>query len=102
MPNTKLRNKLKEIFGEDVKLYYSPTQNINLVYPCVVYTREPNEYRKANDKNYIKNIVWRVTLFDTKVDSELPDKLEDHFDYCENVSREFYDSILQSVYNIKF
>lgn len=69
-----LHAKLVEILGSD-HVYFQPPMNFQLVYPCIVYTRDPNRVYFANNAGYISYRSYTVTYIDPDPDTTIPDRL---------------------------
>jgi hypothetical protein len=65
---------LTEILGTD-HAYFQPPPNIQMKYPCIVYNRDNETTRFADDKPYSRTKRYQVTVIDTEPDSEIPDKV---------------------------
>lgn len=61
------------------RCYFQPTANIRLVYPCVVYSRIPEDAIHADDLKYIKKQGFSVTAIDRDPDSEIAENILDAF-----------------------
>lgn len=70
-----LHELLEATLGPDVKLYFQPTQNISLVYPCVIYERENARTQHADNLPFLNTKRYSVTYIDEDPDSGNPDKI---------------------------
>ena len=61
--------------SDDVKVYFEPPENLNMVYPCIVYQRERIRVNHADGKPYRLTDTYLVTLIERNPDSELPMEL---------------------------
>jgi hypothetical protein len=61
---------LQEIVGEDVKVYFQPTTNINMQYPCLVYERDAGDTKHADNAPY--KFAWRYQIKWIDRDPESP------------------------------
>lgn len=77
----KLHQELCDILGSD-KVYYQPPETFKLSYPCIIYSREPDDILRADDLNYRKIRRYEVILVYTDPDSELVDDILDSFQLC--------------------
>lgn len=68
--------KLKEILGSN-NCYFSPPANIQIKYPCIVYSLSNIQTTFADNIPYLKNKRYTLTLIDENPDSEIRDKLSD-------------------------
>lgn len=75
-----LHDLLCEILGSD-HCYFSPPASIQMEYPCIVYHREANDDRYADNQKYLSNHRYTVTVIDEDPDSEIVDRLCD-LPYC--------------------
>jgi hypothetical protein len=76
-----LHEELCEILGTR-NVYFQPPESIKLVYPCIVYTRSGIYSRKADSLQYNKTGIYTITTIDRDPDSELPEKILEHFQMC--------------------
>jgi hypothetical protein len=56
-----LQAKLESILGS-TNVYYQPPETIRMQYPCIVYTRRDIETIRADNRNYLSNIRYDITL----------------------------------------
>lgn len=66
---------LLELISDNV--YFQPPANINLVYPCIVYSRDGSHPEFAENGLYLHTKRYTVTVIDRNPDSALPDKVEE-------------------------
>lgn len=59
----KLHELLCSIMGSR-NVYFSPPENLKLVYPCIVYSLSKMDPLKADDINYLDKTSYTVTLID--------------------------------------
>lgn len=63
---------LETLVPAGAKVYFQPTVNVKMVYPCIMYQRDDT------DTNFADNISWRrvqryqVTIIDEDPDSDIP------------------------------
>lgn len=65
---------LTEILETD-QVYFQPPPTVKMVYPCIVYRREYELTRFADDKPYARKKRYQVTVIDQNPDSGIPDKI---------------------------
>ena len=70
----KIDNKLREILGSS-NVYYQPPTGKQLKYPAIVYTIYRKDIYSANNKNYLVQDAYDVTLITTNPITDIPDKL---------------------------
>ena len=63
-------------------VYFQPPENLKMSYPCIVYKRSEDWIKHANDRRYIIKEGYDLTVISTDPDSEIPDDILEHFDYC--------------------
>lgn len=66
-------HQLLETFVEHV--YFQPPTNIQLKYPCIIYSRDYAETKFADDIPYTNTKRYMVTVIDQNPDSDIPDKV---------------------------
>ena len=111
-----LQAELEEILGSN-QVYFSPPESIKLKYPCIVYTRNNIDTRKANNRVYLYDYRYTVTLIDRDPDSEafkkkekfeeeeansLVERLLFHFKYCSHDRTFTTDNLNHDVFTIYY
>jgi hypothetical protein len=56
-------------------VYFQPPPTVKMVYPCIVYRRDYQIARYADDLPYSRRIRYQVTVIDQNPDSGIPDKI---------------------------
>jgi hypothetical protein len=56
-------------------VYFQPPPNIQLAYPCIVYSRDIADTKFADDRPYSFMQRYMVTIIDRDPDSEIPAKV---------------------------
>lgn len=67
-----LHQLLKDIVDN---VYFQPPENIQLVYPCIVYSRDSADTKFADDRPYSFMQRYQVTVIDRDPDSDIPAKV---------------------------
>ena len=68
-PRLELQTLLEEIVDH---VYFQPPENIQLVYPCIVYSRDSAHTDFADDVPYSFTQRYQVTVIDRDPDSAIP------------------------------
>ena len=71
-----LQIKLEEILGSR-NVYYEPPESLKIKYPCIVYKKDSDSVRYADDRNYKSVLGYQVTLIDKTPDSQIIDRIKD-------------------------
>ena len=76
MKNSRLaiQDKLEKILGSK-NVYFQPPDKSMLKYPCIVYSLNDVPTKHADDKKYISNYQYSITLIDYDPDNDFVDKL---------------------------
>lgn len=70
------RLKFHQILTEMTKnVYFQPSENIRLTYPCIIYSRTQVATDFADNNPYSRNKRYLVTIIDRDPDSPIPDKV---------------------------
>lgn len=69
-----LNTLLKSLLGSE-HVYFQPPPDLQLVYPCIVYNRDNEDTRFADDKPYSRRKRYSVTVIDRNPDSLIHDKI---------------------------
>lgn len=56
-------------------VYFQPPPTIQMVYPCIVYKRDDEDTKFANDRPYRKQRRYEVTCIDQDPDSTILDQV---------------------------
>lgn len=75
-----LQAELKLILGND-NVYFQPPETIKLKYPCIIYNLSSARERHANDKTYMMNKGYTITLIHGNPDNDVVDRLAAR-NYC--------------------
>lgn len=93
-----LSKLIKEAVGSDVSVYFQPTGNITMKFPCVTYERARSESDFANDNPYVRTKRYTLTVIDRNPDSDIPDKIaqlpmctHSTFFISENLNHDVFD-----------
>lgn len=73
-PRTELHNLLVAILGSE-EVYFQPPATVKLTYPCIIYKRNAADTKFANNKPYMHEKRYQVTVIDKDPDSPIPDKI---------------------------
>jgi hypothetical protein len=92
-------HQLLETFTENV--YFQPPTNVQLKYPCIVYTRDFADTKFADDIPYDHTKRYMITVIDRDPDSDIPDKVAA---MPLSLFNRFYtvDNLNHDVYNVYF
>jgi hypothetical protein len=92
-------HQLLETFIENV--YFQPPTNVQLKYPCIVYTRDFADTKFADDIPYDHTKRYMIAVIDRDPDSDIPDKVAA---MPLSLFNRFYtvDNLNHDVYNVYF
>ena len=96
----KLQTLLSSIPGVQ-KVYYSPPQNIQMVFPCIVYSRSDSYTDSADNQAYRRKKRWSVTVIDRNIDSMIPDLVE-NLRYARFDRYQVVDGLHHNYFNLYF
>lgn len=94
----KLQKLLESILQSD-NVYFQPPPSIKLHYPCIIYTKSDINQIKADNKVYIRQVKYTVTLIGRELNSELVDKIL-NIPYCSYDRLFISDSLYHDVFNL--
>lgn len=69
-----LHDILVDLLGSD-QVYFQPPENVNMLYPAIVYKRDLANTQFANNFPYRRAWRYQVTVIDQDPDSPIPDKV---------------------------
>jgi hypothetical protein len=92
-----LQTVLEILLGTD-HVYFQPPVNVTMVYPAIVYNRDYQAVKFADNLPYSRKIRYQVTVIDADPDSLIPDKVAGlplttyvrHFT-ADNLNHDIYD-----------
>lgn len=97
-PRVELQELLKEYCDT---VYFQPPSSIRINYPCIVYNRSTDYINRANDKLYMKEKMYRVTVMDKNPDSDIADRIQE-LPWAVIISRDVIDNIYHTTLNIYY
>lgn len=69
-----LQTLLETLLGSR-NVYFQPPANVQMQYPCIVYSRDNANTKFAGNKPYRHVNRYQVTVIDQDPDSAIPDKI---------------------------
>lgn len=97
MSRLSLHGKLLQILPN---VYYQPSANVHLKYPCIVYEHVENDNMIADDNIYVRNRMYQVTVIETTPESDTEDKILLDIPYASFSNKFITDNLYHSVFNI--
>lgn len=73
-PRLELQTLLKSLLGSD-NVYFQPPTNTQLLYPCIIYSRDDQRVEHADNVPYTRRTRYKVTVIDANPDSLIPTKV---------------------------
>ena len=96
-----LQTLLEGLLDEGLTVYFQPPANIQMTYPCVVYKRDSEMIRHANDHLYYRKKRYMLTVIDQDPDSLVPD-LVGALPLCRFVRHFTVDDLNHDIYNLYY
>lgn len=96
------RSELQQLLETFVaNVYFQPSTNTRLSYPCIIYKRDNANTKFADDKPYDVRTRYMVIVIDPNPDSEIPKKVAS---LPMSVFNRFYtaDNLNHDVYSVFF
>lgn len=95
-----LQSLLEALLGSN-QVYFQPPSNVQMSYPAIVYARDTEDTKFADNVPYRRTKRYTVTVIETDIDSPIPDKVAE-LPRC-SFSRHFVvDTLYHDVYNLYF
>lgn len=82
-------------------VYFQPPPNVMVLYPAIVYNRDLNDVKYADDIAYSSKTRYQVTVIDPNPDSEIPDKVA-ALPYTRMVRHFTTEGLNHDIYNVYF
>lgn len=101
-PRTELHDLLISKSGlPSTSVYFQPPENLQMVYPCIVYQRDRASTDFADDEPWRVTKRYQVTVIDRNPDSPIPDAIQT-LPMCLFDRAFASDNLNHDVYNIYF
>lgn len=94
-----LHRELEEILGSK-NVYFQPPESKKLSYDCIVYNRSRIETKQANNYNYVAKKRYDITCIYMDPDSQLADRMIEHFQYCRHINHIVVDNLYHDVFSV--
>lgn len=69
-----LQSKLEELLGSR-NVYYQPPENIKMLYPAIVYSKDDIDIKYADNNNYNKINKYNIIVIDKLPDNSVINKI---------------------------
>lgn len=83
------------------KVYFSPPENISMVYPCIVYKPSVPDVKYANNHKYINTNCYELMVIDEDPDSEIPHSVSE-LPLCSIEKFYTYDNLNHTVFTLYY
>lgn len=81
-----LHNGFIDILGSgtesESRVYFQPPASKLMKYPCIRYSKSAPNTIRANNKVYKNTNCYEVIVIDPNPDSDIPNKILEHFQMC--------------------
>ena len=67
---------------EDRRVYFQPPESYKMRYPCIRYSKDIPDTKRANDGIYMNTNKYEGVVIDHDPDSEFPTKILSSFSMC--------------------
>lgn len=81
--------------------YYQPPENLKLEFPCILYRKDSENTRYANNDKYLNKNRYLITIIDRSPESSIPEGLK-IFPYCSFNRQYTKDNLNHYVYTLYF
>ena len=82
-------------------VYFQPPASVKITYPCIVYAREGDNVKHADNNPYRRMKRYEVTVIDRNPDSAIPDRIAT-FPRCRYVTFFTKDSLNHDIFSLYF
>lgn len=83
------------------RVYFNPSGNIHLEYPCILYKRDNSKVKFADNMPYNIKKRYMLTIIDSDVDSDIPDRVA-QLPMCIFNRHYISDNLSHDVFNLYF
>lgn len=95
-----LHDILCEILGSK-NCYFDPPATIHMKYPCIRYSYSNDMDQFADNRHYLKNKRYIITIIDENPDSKIPDRLKE-LHYCSSDRNYAMDGLNHFVFTLYY
>lgn len=93
-----LRAIVKKRCGRE-NVYYQPSGNLGMKYPCICYELDKLQNRSADDRVYRQTVHYTVTVIDAKPDSEMAADVS-MLEKCAHTRHFISDNLYHDVFSV--
>lgn len=100
----KMRRPLHDILCEVLGsryCYFDPPATIHMKYPCIVYSYSNDFDQFADNRRYLKNKRYVITIIDEDPDSMIPERLKE-LPYCDSDRNYAMDGLNHFVFTMYY
>lgn len=76
-----LQAELMQVLGSN-NVYFQPPETLKMKYPCIRCVKVRPMVDHADNMKYFHMNHYELTVIDTDPDTEIPERLAEHFPYC--------------------
>lgn len=95
-----LHDILCEILGSK-NCYFEPPSSVHMEYPCIRYSYSNDDDAFADNRRYLQNKRYMVTIIDTDPDSRIPGRLKE-LSYCRSDRNYSMDGLSHFVFTLYY
>ena len=81
-----LHDEFIDILGSrtdtESRVYFQTPGSVNMKYPCIRYKKLSPDIKRANNRVYQNTSRYEVVVIDSDPDSDIPDRILNHFPMC--------------------
>jgi hypothetical protein len=63
-------------------VYFQPPSNIQMLYPCIVYSKTDKYREFSNNDIYVSKQGYTIVVIEKVPESNIANDIEKHFEYC--------------------
>lgn len=97
----KLHEELCELLGTR-NVYFEPPSSVSMNYDAIRYVRSAPRQNRANNRIYKSTNCYEVTVIEYDPDSDLADRIQQHFQMCSIVRRYKADNLNHTVLTLYY
>jgi hypothetical protein len=83
-------------------VYFHPSTNTSIKYPCIVYKLDGIDSKFANNKRYTKYGVYTITHVYRESKHRMLDEILDHFDFIDLTNKFTSDGLNHDVFKLYY
>lgn len=83
------------------RVFFNPDSNVKLIYPCVIYSENSYNHKRADNVRYFSGIEYRVTVIDRNPDTDIHVDILEAFQHARYSNNHRADNLIHHILTIE-